>query len=418
MSLCSVTPLLLLWCAVCLSVARVAAISMQSAEEDVRKHVDHYAKSVMKDAEGMLSFPFLIPGGYYKQLWDWDSMFTGVGLLEFGSAPYLAGSMLNFLANSTEDGKIPGCLTPSGPSAVIYHAKPVLVQGALIAAKATGDYVQFHRYKHQMESILQYWERERKDNETGLYVWYNVMESGADNLPVAAPETTLSVSSSDVMVFLYREFISYSLFLRTWASQVNSIHARQWMADAQTWKEKAEAIKTALNRYLWDEEKGHFVAYDIKRKEPINNRVYLLAFPLWEPTLLNQTQIQRLVQELTKEDMWTDFGIRSTSSLDSSYNNIAEIDPYSNWQGPVWINFNVVYAYALKQLGFNELAETLANRIVNLLSKDLAVSGTWHECYHSETGEGLIADGFLSWNVLAASLLKNIRENTDPFQLS
>ncbi len=34
----------------------------------------------------------------WHQLWDWDSMFTGVALLNYGSTEYFAGSMLNFLA--------------------------------------------------------------------------------------------------------------------------------------------------------------------------------------------------------------------------------------------------------------------------------------------------------------------------------
>jgi hypothetical protein len=39
----------------------------------------------------------VLPAGVYNQLWDWDSVTVGVGLLQFGSAPYFAGSMLNFL---------------------------------------------------------------------------------------------------------------------------------------------------------------------------------------------------------------------------------------------------------------------------------------------------------------------------------
>ena len=76
------------------------------------------------------------PPSYYQQLWDWDSMITGAALLELGSAPYLAGSMKNFLSGvDLSTGMVKGCLTPDGATPTIYHAKPVLIQGTWIGAK-------------------------------------------------------------------------------------------------------------------------------------------------------------------------------------------------------------------------------------------------------------------------------------------
>jgi hypothetical protein len=40
-----------------------------------------------------------------------------------------------------------------------------------------------------------------------------------------------------------------------------------------------------------------------------------------------------------------------------------------------------------------------------------------HECLSSEDGHGLAAPGFLSWDTLGASLLKDVAEKTDPFAL-
>jgi hypothetical protein len=41
------------------------------------------------------------------------------------------------LQTNETDGTLPGCLTPQGPSATLSHAKPIIIQGALLAAKAT-----------------------------------------------------------------------------------------------------------------------------------------------------------------------------------------------------------------------------------------------------------------------------------------
>ena len=65
--------------------------------EIVWQHVASSANATFRAAKGQLRFPYLVPAGPYDQLWDWDSVHEGVGMLEFGSAPYFAGSMLNFL---------------------------------------------------------------------------------------------------------------------------------------------------------------------------------------------------------------------------------------------------------------------------------------------------------------------------------
>ena len=118
--------------------------------------------------------------------------------------------------------------------------------------------------------------------------------------------------------------------------------------------------------------------------------------------------------------MFSNYGIRSTSSLDSKYNNKNEIKPYSNWQGPVWVNVNAVLSYGFMR--FSEKGSKLegdsfeiANRVVNTLAEDLRVTKTWHEGYDSDNGIGLAADGFLSWDTLAATWQKNLQDREDPF---
>jgi hypothetical protein len=81
---------------------------------------------------------------------------------------------------------------PSGSTGTIYHAKPVVIQGAWLAAKATNNTEQFMQFQPQMKALLDYWDRTRKDNDTGLYVWHDQLESGADNLPISECPSKLS----------------------------------------------------------------------------------------------------------------------------------------------------------------------------------------------------------------------------------
>jgi alpha,alpha-trehalase len=116
------------------------------------------------------------------------------------------------------------------------------------------------------------------------------------------------------------------------------------------------------------------------------------------------------------EYMLAPYGIRSLSKRDPSYNNVSMIDPYSNWQGPVWINTNYLYFLALKRYGFDSEAAQLAGILGRLVLADIHKWGSMHECYHAETGEGLAPTaeqskdhafpGFVGWNLLVQDMLQ------------
>ncbi len=57
------------------------------------------------------------------------AVFTGIALLQYGSGPYLVGSMMNFLDHTNDTtGMVRGCLTPDGETMTEYHAKPIIIQ--------------------------------------------------------------------------------------------------------------------------------------------------------------------------------------------------------------------------------------------------------------------------------------------------
>ena len=109
-------------------------------------------------------------------------------------------------------------------------------------------------------------------------------------------------------------------------------------------------IKDSINKYLFNEKLGYYIA--LNESKPVVNRVDVIGFPLWA-NIPNAKQAEQIKNELFKSDMLSTYGIRSTSSLDPKYNNINEIVPYSNWQGPVWVNANAMLSYGLLKFDFN-----------------------------------------------------------------
>ncbi len=50
----------------------------------------------IRPAEGFIKYDYLIPAGYYKQMWDWDGFFIGSHLAQQGQAavPEVVGAGL------------------------------------------------------------------------------------------------------------------------------------------------------------------------------------------------------------------------------------------------------------------------------------------------------------------------------------
>jgi hypothetical protein len=420
--------------------------------ELVTAHVLQHMNETWNPAQGALAFPFLSPAGPYRgELWDWDSVFLGVATSP-SSLPYFLGSMLNFLAaTNLTDGDVKGCLTPNGATETLYHAKPIIIQGAYIAATLAGgsNYSLFKPYAAQMNALLAYWETAegRVDNITGLHRWHDQLETGCDNLVYSECPSAYSdcwdeardaftLSSPDLEIFLAREHTAYARFLQKWgaeegeeaasapssSSSTSSSPRPLLLAEADAHLATARLIADRVDTYLWvwtddAKSKGYYGAFNTSSRSVITNRAFQMAWPLWGG-FANETLARAAVAQLLEPDMWTDFGVASVSNLDPRYNNDVIIDPYSNWRGPLWVNVNTVLAFSLNAAGYAAEAAQLADSVVHTLAEDLRQTGTWHECYSTVNGSGLAAPGFLSWNTLGMTLQGYIAAGVDPFDLS
>jgi glycogen debranching enzyme len=391
------------------------------------------------EPKGVLRHPYICPGGFYSQLWCWDALFAGIGALPFGGGRYLLGSMLNFLEHTDlSTGAVPGCLTPTGPSSTLAHAKPVIIQGALLGARACGDLQCLRAHLPAMRALLGFWERERRDAASGLYTWYDQMESGADDLPYAevpskhtaswsAERHACAFSAPDLAVFLHREHSAFACLLEAWAGAAGGEEAGSASALAQeAGQHRAQAASLAQQAAaaLWvpgsaataSGGSGYWGAFNTRSQALIPARTYQMAFPLWVPGMGTPQQRAQALASVLQPDMRGACGVRSTSSSHPSYELKDAIVPYSIWRGPVWLNVNMVLCYSLAQCGQAAEAERLAQVLVRVLAADLRASGAWHECYHPDTGAPLSSEskGFLSWTVMAAGLLDNLAKGVDP----
>jgi len=392
------------------------------AMKEIYKNIQiEYAKlrpKVIQPAEGYLKYPYLIPAGFYKQMWDWDGFFMGNHFISHNQLEYLKYWALNLLEGVDDEGYVSGCATTQGPRPIFgkFAMKPFLSQGVYFAASKMNDFSWVKEHYSKLMKVLDYRDKTQLDTIYGLYFWDNAMQSGADNNPALNyfwQEDHRSFLACDASTFQLREIIAQAKI----AEQLG------YTEDAKMLKEKANQLEKAINKYLWCEEDKMFYNIDRETGDFYKRISYSCFVPLMQkiPSMENgKAMIERYL--ISPEYMKAKFGYRSLSKKDPDYNNKNIIVPFSNWQGPVWPIANYIYSIGLKLYGFDDELVWQAQTLGALMLKDLKECGSLHEDYHADTGAPLApsADhvdkngkfvGFISWNLCVENMLAGVMED-------
>lgn len=378
---------------------------------------DDLSKKVIQPAEGYLKYPYLIPAGFYKQMWDWDGFFMGTYFASKGQPEYLQYWALNLIEGIDERGYVSGCATTKGPRPIFgdFSMKPFLSQGVLIASRKAGDFSWIESRYELLCRSLKYREESQQDSATGLFFWQIGIQSGADNNPALNyfKDDTRSFLACDASTMQMREYVAQSVIARELGHE----------EDAEMYAAKAEALKEAILKYLWCPEDNMFYNVDRETMAFYKRVSYSCFWPL-VAQVLPREEGRKMIDRylLAPEHMLSEYGLRSLSASDPDYNNKNIIKPFSNWQGPVWPIANFIYSVALKHYGYEDFLHDLAHDLGMMLIADYRVYGSLHECYDAETGAPLSPDdsyvdedgkfvGFVSWNLCIENLLQGVVED-------
>ena len=367
----------------------------------------------IRPAEGFIQYDYLIPAGYYKQMWDWDGFFIGCHLAQQSrdQAKYLKWWALDFAGAIDQEGYVAGCITTRGPRPLFgkFAMKPFLAQGAAIASERLGDYSWVAPIWDSLRKVIAYREKTQYDPKWGLFYWDNAMQSGADNNVALTndPKDPSAILAVDLSVFQLREY-------RAMANLAAKLGQN---AEATEYRRKEQRLRSAVLQHMWFAPEAMF--FNIRRDDgkPVKRIAYSNFIPLIE-TILPEKNAQEMIRRYlwNPSHMLSAHGLRSLSKQDPDYNNVSMIDPYSNWQGPIWINANYLYFIALKRHGFETEAAQLAGMLGRMVLADIRKWGSMHENYSAETGEGLaptpdqspgkVFAGFVGWNLLVQDMLQ------------
>ncbi len=363
-----------------------------------------YKSGVKRKANGKLTYDYLVPSGVYEEQWDWDAFFMGIALSHEipSEAIYLKNWVLNFLNNSDKNGFTPGCITPEGRDKRLHQMKPFLAQGAYVASVKMNDFSWLEKNVNQLEKIVLFREKNLWNSKYDLGVWFNSMESGADDNLAALNFEDKSIIGTDLNSFIYKEYESLSKIYKN-LKKPNS---------AKIFEDRANEIKNNINKFLWSDELNSYLNLDISSNNHVKRISYNSIHPLWAG-IASQKRAENFVNKylLNKNKLWSNYGIRTLSKDDPGYNNENKIKPHSNWQGPIWVISNYFYTQALIRYGFQKKSVEVVKKIAEICIDDIKKSGGMHENYDAENGKPLAAPNFISWNLLLPEMLESSLSN-------
>jgi putative isomerase len=333
------------------------------------------------------------------------------------------------------------CAAPSGcvhrtelphKSREAEPAKPVIAQFALRimdALEATGpEWAERHQVFSRVHRFTQYLEREYVGLH-GLFLTHSSLQSGFDSDVLSAGFPDKTVEGPDTNALMVLEYRSLASMARRLGKA----------ALASEFEEKAERLRELMEQLLWfeDETGGRYTALrwshgaaslDAERVgaqlpdgriAPFESWVSFLPLYAGIPTPARAERMcQKLLEPLT---YWGPQGVRTVPASDVYFHQAPRIllfdfkkngrGPVSNWSGPVWVLSNFYLMRGLLRYGRRAQARELALKTASLLANGLRSQGTLHECY-DDRGVGLWpqAGTFISWSVLALTMLRDIAE--------
>ncbi|WP_109485968.1 MGH1-like glycoside hydrolase domain-containing protein [Occallatibacter savannae] len=371
------------------------------------------APQTIRPADGYIQHPYLVPSGYYPQMWDWDGFFIGLHWANQNQADaaYLRDWVLSFAGSADNDGYVAGCITPKGPRPLFgkFAMKPFLAQGALIASRDLKSYEWLRPVWPAMKRILEYRRRTQFDPKWGLWFWDNAMQSGADNNPALTNDEhdRSAILAVDASVWAMGEYQAMAILAQ---HLDDTVAARVYTTDAI-------ATRQAIRRHLYAPRDAMFW----NRRRDTGEVIRVVAWSNFLPLIdghLSRGEARRIIDRylLNPAQMRSPHGFRSLSAFNRDYNNEAIINPYSNWRGPIWVNANLLDWIALRRYGYSTEARWLAVTLADDIHRDIQRWGSMHENYNAETGDGLAPTpeqspngkfaGFVGWNLLAQDMLQ------------
>jgi glycogen debranching enzyme len=169
--------------------------------------------------------------------------------------------------------------------------------------------------------------------------------------------------------------------------------------EAHIHQERADKLKAAMNKKLYNEVDGIYYNYDLVRQKHIKRDTIFSYMPLFAG--IPDKDIGGVVLDSIRAHCFciADMDCVAIPSYDMCQ---VDFDGEFYWRGPVWVNINWYLAQGVRQYGETELSEWIENSLIVLADRY-----GFYEYYDPESGKGLGEKDF-SWTAaLIIDLIAN-----------
>ena len=248
----------------------------------------------------------------------------------------------------------------------------VLAWGVWEVYKKTGDKNFLTESVSALEGYLQWDMRNRDKNGNGLLEWFTEPEMakckcgecGLDNSPRF--DFDEEMDAMDFSTFLAHD----TLYLSYIYNELGDSEKHD------KWKAIYERTKEKMNELLWDEETGAY--YDRLFSGKLSHVLTPTSFLPLFANIPNAQQAEKMVKLLTDPELlWTENPLASVAKNHPAYS-------MDMWRGGVWLNLNYFIVKGLKNYGYDELAEELKNKTLEMVDKWYQKTGAIFEFYAPE----------------------------------
>ena len=430
-----------------------AAVHIKNLWSVLRRDADVSPRWEGNDANGIsllaLPYPYIVPGGRFREVYYWDSYFTMLGLRESGETAMIENMVKNFDYLIYNFGHVPNgnrtyYLSRSQP--------PFFCMMVDILASIKGKYI----YKKYLPSMLKeyaYWMDGADEVKTGEAVkrvlklndgtvlnryWdenstprqesYKQDYETADTVALELAMLIKVSSEEKLKEILDQRKADACMDLRA-AAESGWDFSSRWFIDpnkistiqttniipvdlncllfkmeriismglkvngkpklAVQYEKKAAARKAAIIKYCWNNEKGFFFDYNSKSLQQSEIITAAGMFPLF--VKIATTAQAAAVAKTIETNLLKDGGIVTTTN-----NTGQQWDAPNGWAPLQWIAVN-----GFKNYSNNKMAKTIAQRWLAINDKVYAATGKMMEKYNVEDiskeaggGEYPSQDGF------------------------
>jgi alpha,alpha-trehalase len=372
-----------------------------------------------------LPFPYVVPGGRFREIYYWDSYFTMLGLKESGRVDLIEGMLNNFAYLIDTLGFIPTAnrtyyLSRSQPP---FFSLMVRLYSEMEGKKA------LKKYLPQMQREYDYWMDSGPDGPEPFTAYRRLVhlpngailnrywddkatprpESYGEDVALAAEAAEKYGTQADTIFrdiraaaesgwdFSSRWFENPDDFASIHTTDILPIdlncllhHLEKAIAEAYLlsdnrrmhllYEEKARQRAIAIQTYFWDESRHYYMDYDFKKRDFTNAITIAGAFPLFFK--LAPKPHSHYMRAYIRLNF-----LRSGGLLTTMVRTGQQWDAPNGWAPLQWIVYK-----GLRNYNFHRTANELSDEWLGLIDKEFRHSGKMLEKYNvSDTN--LIASG-------------------------